>query len=160
MGSVFWVVAVATSAGSAYGLYGFPNGETEFRRLVSETRLSVRAEADAEADALLCFATVKDPRQQTLVFRSRDLRRKVEDYFAFRLPESKADNQVTGWWRGFLAAKLGGRLGVTSHRVGDGYEVAIAHTRADNKRIGLAVSNLRVSETGACEVIGTSLLYR
>lgn len=159
-GERFWVVAVATSAGSVYGLHGFSNGEAEFRRLMAEARLSVRSEADAEADALLCFATIKDPRQQTLVFRSRDLRRKVEDYFASRLQEQKADNQVNGWWRGFLEAKLGGRLGVRSHRVGDGYEVAISHTRADNNRIGLAVSNLRVSRTGACDVIGTSQMYR
>jgi len=154
-----WVVAVPTGPGSAYGLYGFPNGENEFLRLAEGARLDIRSETDAEADALLFFTTVKDPRQLTVVFRSRDLKRRVEDYYSSRLPEPKAENQAASWWRGFLTAKLGDRLGVKSNAAGDGFEVTLSHIRADKNRLGLAISNLRVSKAGACEVIRTSFLH-
>jgi hypothetical protein len=160
-GERLWTVAVPLKGDASYGLYGFPEGETGFRGLVSSARLDVRSEADAEAAALLFFTTVKDPREQTVIFKSRQLKHKVENFFLAKLPEPKADSRSLAWWREFTAAKLSDKLGVKSARTTSGYAVSVTHIRSeDNMRLELARLDLRVSSAGACEVTGTALIYR
>jgi hypothetical protein len=111
-GERIWTVAVSMKDEPAYGLYGFPDGDTEFRKLVTSARLDVRSEVDAETAALLFFTTVKDPRGKTIVFHPKQLSRKAEDFFASKLPERKARSRSLAWWRGFAAVKATDQLGV------------------------------------------------
>ena len=159
-GERLWSVAVQLNDEAAYGLSGFPDAELEFRRLVGGARLVVRSEVDAETVALLFFTTVKDPREQTVIFRPRQLKHKVEDYFTSKLPEPKADSQSSMWWRGFVAAKLSDQLGVKSTRTSSGFGVSITHIQSDGNRLGLGVLNLKVNSAGSCESAGTTSLYR
>lgn len=160
-GERIWTVAIPRKDESAYGLYGFSDGEAEFRRLVSNARLDVRSEADAETAALLFFNTVKDPRAQTFVFHARQLRHKVEDYFTSKLPEAKAESQASAWWRGFAAAKSTCQLGVKSTRTNDGYSASVTFLRSeDGGKLELARMELTVSNAGVCDLAGTKVVHR
>jgi hypothetical protein len=160
-GERVWAVAVAMKEGLAYGLYGFPDGDTEFHRLVSSARLDVRSEADAETAALLFFMTVKDPRAQTVVFQAKQLSRKVEDFFTSKLSEAKAQSRSLAWWRGFAAVKATDQLGVKSSRTNDRYTASLTYVRSeDGEHLQLAKMELRVSNAGVCEIAGTKVIYR
>lgn len=160
-GSRFWTVAVPKREDAAFGLYGFPDGESEFRRLVSDARLNVRSQSDAEAAALLFFTAVKDPRGQMIVFHSRQLKHRVENYFLAKLSEPNADSRSLAWWRGFAAAKLSDQLGLKSVPTGGGYTVSVTHTRsADGEHLELVSLVVTVSGVGACEVKNSRAIYR
>lgn len=160
-GKHLWTVAVPVKGELAYGLYGFPDGEAEFCRLVASARLEVGSEADAETAALLFFTAVKDPRGQTVVFQPKQLRRRVEDYFMSKLPEPKAESRSLAWWRGFAAAKPTAQLGLKSARTSDGYTASVTHIRSvDGKYLQLARLELKVSSAGACHATGTKIVYR
>jgi hypothetical protein len=159
-GKRLWTVAVAVKDGAPYGLHGFSDGEAEFARLVNGARLQVRSDTEAEVAALLFFTTVKDPQSHTIVFRSSELRHKIEDYFLSKMPEQKAESRATTWWRGFTAAKLAGQIGVRSAETSDGYVVSITLIRAENSdRLKLARLRLRVNATGAPEALDTAVVY-
>jgi hypothetical protein len=160
-GERLWTVAVGVKDEAAYALYGFPDGDAEFRRLVGASRLEVRSENDAETAALLFFTTTRDPRVQTVVFHSRQLKHKIENYFLSKLPEPKADSRSSVWWRGFAAAKLSDHLGVRSARTTGGYAVSITHIRSeDGKQPQVLALRLSVSNAGYCETTGTTVVYR
>ena len=160
-GERMWTVAVAVKEELAYGLYGFPNGDAEFRSLASSARLDVRSEADAETAALLFFTTVKDPRGQTVVFHTKQLRHKVDDYFTSKLPEAKAEARSAAWWRSFAGAKIRDQLGVKSARISDGFAASVTYIRSDDSgHLQLARMELRVSSAGACDVADTKVVYR
>jgi hypothetical protein len=160
-GERIWTVAVPVKDEPAYGLYGFPDGDVEFRKLVTSARLDIRSEADAETAALLFFMTVKDPRGQTIVFQPKQLSRKAEDFFASKLPEAKAQSRSLAWWRGFAAIKATDQLGVKSTRTNNGYTASVAHLRSeDGEHLQLAKMELRVSNAGICEMVSTKAIYR
>jgi len=155
-----WVVAVQARDGTAYGLNGFANAETEFGMLIRGAGLDVRVEADAEAAALLFYMMVRDPRGQSLVFSSRELKRKAEEFFGARLPDAKADSQTSDWWRGFVKAKLGSQIGLKSIKTSTGFDVFITSIRTEDKSLELVKIGLRVNREGLCEPIGTTRIYR
>jgi hypothetical protein len=160
-GERMWMVAVPIGEEPPYGLYGFPDGAAEFCRLVRSARLDIRADADAETAALLFFTTVKDPRRQNIVFGAMQLRHRIEDYWTSRLPETKAESRSSAWWRGFGATKSGSQLGVKVTRAGDGYDASVTFISSDGGKYPQLTSlAVRVSGIGACDVVGTKVVYR
>lgn len=160
-GERIWTVAVPVRDEPPYGLYGFPDGAAEFCRLVRSTRLDVHTEADAETAALLFFTTVKDPRQQSVVFGAMQVRHRVEDYWMSKLPEAKAEARSSAWWRGFGATRSGTQLGVKATRAGDGYNASITYISSDDGRHPqLSSMEVRISGIGACDVVSTKVIYR
>jgi len=159
-GRRYWVVAVSKKVGEAHGLYGFPRAAAEFRTLASDSHLAVQSEADAKATALLFCETVKDPRGLMLVFHSRQLKRRVEDFFLSKLPESKAERRSRTWWRGLTTRKRAPKLGVAVTTSGEDYTVTVPLIRShDGETLQLLVLALTVRSTGACTETGAKVLY-
>ncbi len=114
-----YVVAVSTSTGEAFALYGLPHPEIGFQMLAVRSNLRIESDYDARNFAWLFFATVHDPTDTQIVYTVRHLRRKVEDRY-YSVAGAKTERIATKWWRRFKKSTMPVPWWVSASRMNDG----------------------------------------
>jgi hypothetical protein len=159
-GHMVRLVAVSTISGEAYLLSGFSNATSELNRLVKDASLRISSTKDAEMYARFWFTVLTDPSSSRLIYGSRQLKHKIEDYFFSNYPEEKAQRSWEEWWQGFSSIKLNVPFDALASKNTLGYETTLAAINSSPKRIPLLDEwTLQISADGLCQTKSVRTIY-
>jgi hypothetical protein len=159
-GHLVRLVAVSASTGEAYLLSGFKNADFEFNRLARDASLSIESSKDAEMYARLYFTAVADPSGERLIYGSRPLKHKIEDYFFSSYPEKEAERLSKQWWSGFDSRKSNVLFASLASKNSFGYETTLAVMSSSPNRIPvLDLWTLQISTDGPCQTKSIRAIY-
>ena len=160
-GTMRYVVAVSTSTGEAFALYGLPHPEIGFQLLAVRSDLRIESDYDASNFARLFFATVHDPTDSQVVYGERNLRRHVEDVYYSRRGD-KGQRIAKRWWRGFKRVSMPVDWWASAAPRGDqsGFDVSITYLIGTiDRTLQLRAICIAVKPDGELEVAGDEVIF-
>ena len=105
-----WYVAVSTTDGETFGLFGFKDANDAFNRLVKKIPVEVKDAVEANIFAKFYVEAVYQTRAN-VVYDELWLRHQAEDHFVgyadTQEPRAKKEGRFRQWWSGFEAKKVG-----------------------------------------------------
>jgi hypothetical protein len=105
-----WYVAVSTTAGETFGLFGFKDANDAFSRLVGKIPVELKDAVEASIFAKFYVEAVYQARAN-VVYDELWLRHQAEDHFVgyadSQEPRAKKEARFRKWWSGFEAKKVG-----------------------------------------------------
>lgn len=159
-GELKWLVAISTTTGQPYTLYGFKDAESEFNKLVQDANLSITNRSDAESFAYFYFTLIRDLYGNYRVYDLRSLKYKVESSFLAHHSNIKAKRLYKTWMSGFLHNKLNTNLGVTAIKIFDDYFVSMKYLNKPISKIPqLMLVNLKINHKGICIIKQNETIY-
>ncbi|MGB7621535.1 MAG: hypothetical protein WBN92_04215 [Terriglobia bacterium] len=116
-----WYVAISTTDGEAFGLFGFKNATEDFTRLV--TKLPVEVLNTSKAQSFARFYLDMIYQQQFIIYDELSLKHHAEDHFVgyanSQEPIAKKEQRFHHWWNEFKATKMTGPLAPTAKAEGN-----------------------------------------
>jgi len=104
-----WYVAVSTTDGESFGLYGFKDADAGFQRLISKIPIEVLNTSQAQAFAKFYLEAVYQTRA-SIVYDKLRLKHSVEEHFVgytgSQESMSKKEQRFRQWWNAFEAKKV------------------------------------------------------
>jgi len=124
-----WYVAVSTTDGETFGLFGFAKANEAFRRLVMKIPVEIKDAVEAKIFAKFYLEAVYQ-RRAGIVYDELRFKHKVEEhflgYYDSQEPVAEKEQRFRRWWNGFKATRLAGPLEPTAKaEVSDGYVVSM-----------------------------------
>jgi len=159
-GGQFQLVAVSVRTGQTYLLWRSDNAASQFNRMIKDSEIRIDNAEDARAFASFYFTLVADPAAARIVFSSRQLKHKVEDYFSSNYSDRKADRLFRKWWAGFLSNSSQFQFDFQPSESSRGYEARVAAISGTTERVPrLDEWTLRILADGSCEVKRTRMVF-
>lgn len=154
------LVAVSTTTGQTYLLFGFDAAFSEFNRLSKESVLSINSTIGAENYARLCFMAVRDPSGTSIIRSVRDLKHQVENYFFFNYSEEVAIASFRNWWKGYSSRKIDAPFNLVASPSDRGYKTTIATITGSADRVPrFELWTIQVLSDGFCQETNTQIVY-
>ncbi len=108
-----WYVAVSTTDGETFGLFGFKDGDAAFQRLMTKVPVEIKDAVEANIFSKFYLKTVYG-NAGNVVYDELRLRHNVEEHFVgyadSQEPVTKKELRFRQWWNGFKATKMTGPL--------------------------------------------------
>lgn len=118
-----WYIAVSTTDGEAFGLYGFKDANDGFQTLIARIPVEILNSSQAEIFAKFYLEAVYQTRA-SIVYDELRLKHNVEEhflgYYDSQEPVAKKEQRFRRWWNGFKATRVAGPLEPTAKGAGDG----------------------------------------
>jgi len=155
------IIAVLKNSGKVLGLFGCKDPIDDFQTLITDARIILTSNSDALSVGYLYYRLVKDPNLKRIVYKSREFRHEVENYFFDHFPESKATTKFRKWEKSFDKFKRNAKFGITTTKQNDEYLVSITFfSKNVNELPFLQNEVLSVDPNGAIKLLRTSTVFK
>ncbi len=158
-----WYVAVSTTDGETFGLYGFEAADVGFHGLVSRIPIDILNPSQAQTFASFYLEVVFQKRA-TVIYDELRLRHEVEKHFVgyagSNEPITRKEQRFREWWNSFRAKGVGSLEPSTK---ADDHGRFRVESRILEMTVGRSPElwewSLEVQEDGVCRVLGKRQLF-
>lgn len=118
-------IAVLMESGKVLGLFGCRNSKDNFQTLMKDAKIMLTSVSDAVSFGYLYYRLVEDPNLSRIIYKPRDFRHEIENYFFDQFPKNIAKSRFRKWKESFRKFKGQAKLGLTATKQIDEYSISV-----------------------------------